>query len=113
MNPDLKALLLQFSLALVQSLLPVLGTLIGSLASYLLYELIGKIKNDKLKVEVQMAVAYAEQKFVSNNDRLTYVQNWLKHKTGGKLDDATLNHFIENAVVALQQNQVPSPNVKS
>lgn len=114
MDPQLKAALIQAGIVVLQNLLPLVGTLLGSLLSYLIYLAISHVKNQQLQNELQMAVSYAEQRFVNSPDKLAYVSSWIKQRTGGKIDDTTLNHMLENAVVALNNSQVPasstSPN---
>lgn len=106
---DLKQMLVQVALQTLQALLPVLGTLAGSLLSYLLYKLIGLIKNQSLQNEAKMAVAFAEQRFLTNADKLAYVHSFLKSRVGNSLSDQDLDHLLENAVLALKAQQNPAP----
>lgn len=85
----------------LQALLPVIGTLIGTLTSYLLYYLIGLIKNKQLQEEARKAVAYAEQQLEGNPEKLAYVRNFLRARAGKYLTDQDIDHLIESAVAAL------------
>lgn len=97
MNP----IFVQFGQELLKASLPMIGTLVGSLLSYLLYYLTGLIKSQTLQDETRKAVAYAEQKLVDNKDKLAYVETFLQARTGGKLSQQDMAHLIEAAVLAL------------
>lgn len=91
-------------------LIPTIGTLIGSLFSYLLYYLIGLIKNQVLQEEAKKAVAFAEQKLVGNDVKLAYVKNFLKIGLGKYLSDQDLDHLVESAVNALPSTHSSGQN---
>lgn len=105
--------LVQLGLPILQAALPALGTTIGTLVSLGLWRLIGLIKNKNLQMQVQMAVAYAQQKLDTNDAKLAYVQNFIKSKVGSSLSDEEIDHFIESAVLAMKQNQGSSTTTQN
>jgi hypothetical protein len=110
MNPQTHALLMQILQAILSSLLPFIGTLVGSLLSYALWHLIGLIKNQKLQQEAATVVAFAEQKLVNSDAKRTYVLNFLMSK-GLSQQDA--EHLLEAAVLALNRNQAVAAAITS
>lgn len=98
---DTNSLGSQLGVEVLKILVPIVGTAVGSLLSYLLYQLTGLIKNQKLQEEARKAVAFAEQKLVNNDEKLAYVKNFLKANAGKYLSDQDIDHLVEAAVNAL------------
>lgn len=99
----------QLGSQLIPTLVPIMGTLVGSLLSWMLYHLVGLIKNEKLRQEIQAAVSYAEQRLTGNSVKLDYVRTFVKAKVGSSLSDEQIEHMIEDAVNALQPTNVVQP----
>lgn len=79
--------------------LAVLG-LIG-VSSVALKAWIGQMKYDWQKSIALKLVAYAEQKLLTNDDKLTYVKSKLKEALP-RLSDQDIDHLVESSVLQLK-----------
>ena len=93
----------------IATLAPVLGTLLGSLVTWGVWQLIGLIKNKQARDLAGQAVAYAQQRLTSNDARLDYAKTYLKGKLGSRVSESDIDHFIEQAVLELKGNLQAKP----